>query len=106
MQFKILDESIGDSLGGSIDDFIDDDDGAGYALDIEKPQDLKKYYENGKKKAIKELYKGINFIYYFKIIDIWIKDRFRVLLIISSTLVRFKSHFSPDQLPCKGIVGI
>jgi len=28
-------------------------------LDIEKPTDLKKYYENGKRRAIQELYKGI-----------------------------------------------
>ena len=49
-------------MGGSIEDgldFIDDDDGAGYALDIEKSHDLKKYYEDGKKKALRELYKGV-----------------------------------------------
>lgn len=59
MELINLDESIGDSFGGSVDDFIDDDDGAGYALDMEKSHDLKKYYEDGKKRAIKELYKGM-----------------------------------------------
>ena len=42
-----------------MDDFIVDDDGAGYALDLDRPQDLKKYHETGKRNAIKELYRGL-----------------------------------------------
>ena len=46
-------------LDEDMDDFIVDDDGAGYAHDFSRPDDLKRYHETGKQRAIRELYKGI-----------------------------------------------
>ena len=39
-----------------LDDFIVDDDGAGYALDFDQPKEFKKYFEKGKNDARKVLH--------------------------------------------------
>lgn len=43
---------------GVLDDFIVDDDGAGYDMDLSRPAEFKKYQEQGKKKALKDLHRG------------------------------------------------
>lgn len=52
------DDDAGDD-GDALDDFIVDDDGAGYDMDLSRPAEFRKYQEQGKKKALKDLHRGI-----------------------------------------------
>ncbi|TPX55810.1 hypothetical protein PhCBS80983_g05011 [Powellomyces hirtus] len=47
------DDEGGDT--GAAEDFVVDDDGAGYAAPLEKPGDLRRYHEKGRKQAVKDL---------------------------------------------------
>ena len=57
-RFKKGDEDEDGEDEGALDDFIVDDDGAGYDMDLSRPAEFKKYQEQGKKKALKDLHRG------------------------------------------------
>ncbi|KAJ3009589.1 hypothetical protein HKX48_007857 [Thoreauomyces humboldtii] len=48
-------DDFAEETGGGEEDFVDDDDGAGYAAPLDKPGEVKSYHEKGRQQALRDL---------------------------------------------------